>query len=56
MIGAGTVVLAAVLLSTVHGALTRADEGAVAQPEVDDLDRVEREDELQVAAGIGNES
>jgi MFS family permease len=56
VIGAGTVVLAAVLLSTVHKALTAADNGVVQQPELDDLDRVEREDELQVAAGIGNES
>ena len=55
-IGAGTVVVAAVLLSTVHGALTAADRGETGQPELDDVDRAEREDELQVAAGIGNES
>jgi predicted MFS family arabinose efflux permease len=56
VIGAGTVVLAALLLATVHRALTNADAGAVAQPEPTELDRIEREDELQVAAGIGNES
>jgi MFS family permease len=55
-IGAGTVVLAGLLLSTVHRALSRADAGEVVQPEPTDLDRVEREDEMQVAAGIGNES
>jgi predicted MFS family arabinose efflux permease len=56
IIGAGAVVLAAIVLSTVHGALTQADRGEVSQPEVDDLDRVEHEDELRVAAGLGNES
>ena len=48
--------LAAVLLSTVHTALTRADEGAVAQPELDELDRVERAEALPIGAAIGNES
>jgi len=56
LIGAGAVLLAAVALSTVHAALSRADAGAVAQPELDDLDVAEREDELGVAAGLGNES
>jgi ACDE family multidrug resistance protein len=55
-IGAGSVLLAAALLSTVHRALTAADRGEVVQPEPDELDRIEREDELQVAAAIGNES
>jgi len=55
-IAAGSVVLAAVVLSTVHRALTSADRGEIAQPEVDDLDRVEREDEVQVGAAFGNES
>ena len=53
-IGAATVALAAVVLSTVHRALAAADRGETAQPELDDLDRVEREDEMQVSAGIGN--
>ena len=53
-IAAATVALAAVVLSTVHRALAAADRGETAQPELDDLDRVEREDEMQVSAGIGN--
>ena len=56
VIGAGTVLLAALLLATVHRALNKADAGAVAQPEPTELDRVEREDELQIAAGIGSEN
>jgi hypothetical protein len=40
----------------VHNAQSDADRGAVRQPEKDELDRVEREEQLQVAAGIGNES
>ena len=56
LLGAGTVALAALVLATVHQALTAADHGAVAQPELDELDRIEREDELQVGAAIGNES
>ena len=55
-IATATLVVAAVILSTVHRSLEDADAGAVEQPELDDLDRVEHEDELQVAAGIGNES
>jgi predicted MFS family arabinose efflux permease len=55
-IGAGSVLLAAIVLSTVHGAITRADRGEVDQPEADELDVAEREDALQVGAGIGNES
>jgi hypothetical protein len=54
LIGTATVLLAAVVLSTVHAALDAADRGEIAQPELSDLDRVEREDELQVGAGLGN--
>jgi len=54
LIGAAAVVAAAFVLSTVHKALDAADRGAVAQPEHDELDRVEREDEMQVSAGLGN--
>jgi predicted MFS family arabinose efflux permease len=56
LIAAGTVLLAAVVLATVRGALAAADRGAVAQPELDALDVVEREDALPVAAAVGNES
>jgi MFS transporter, ACDE family, multidrug resistance protein len=56
LIGAGTVVLAALVLSTVHRALAAADRGEIAQPERTELDLAERADELQVGAGIGSES
>jgi MFS transporter, ACDE family, multidrug resistance protein len=54
LLGAGTVLAAGVVLTTVHRALDAADRGAIAQPETSDLDRVEREDELEVGAGLGN--
>jgi ACDE family multidrug resistance protein len=54
LLGAGAVVAAAIVLSTVHGALDAADRGEIIQPELNDLDRVEREDGVQVAAGLGN--
>ncbi|HET6875954.1 MAG TPA: MFS transporter [Jatrophihabitans sp.] len=56
LLGAATVLFAAIALATVHRALAAADRGEVPQPELDDLDRVEREDELEVGAVIGNES
>jgi MFS family permease len=56
VIAAATVLVAAFVLSSVHRALTAADGGQVPQPEPDELDRVEREDELEVGAGLGNES
>ncbi|HEV7204995.1 MAG TPA: MFS transporter [Jatrophihabitans sp.] len=52
LIGAAVVVVAALVLSTVHRALAAADRGEVHQPERDDLDRAERE--LPVAAGLGS--
>jgi MFS family permease len=56
VLGAGTVVLAAFVLATVHRALAAADRGELVQPELDELDRVERLEELQVGAAIGSES
>jgi MFS family permease len=56
LLGGASVLVAAVVLATVHRALAAADRGAVAQPAPDRLDQVERLDELQVGAGIGNES
>jgi MFS transporter, ACDE family, multidrug resistance protein len=56
LLGAGTVLAAAAVLSTVHRALGAADRGEVPQPELTDLDRVEHEDALQVGAGLGSES
>ncbi|MGH3414123.1 MAG: MFS transporter [Marmoricola sp.] len=56
VIAAGTLVAAGVVLATVHRSLKAADHGEIEQPEFDDVDRVEREDELQVGAGVGNET
>ena len=54
VLGAVTVLLAAVVLSTVHRALEAADRGQVEQPELTELDRLEREDELEIGAALGN--
>jgi predicted MFS family arabinose efflux permease len=54
VLGAATVLLAAVVLSSVHRALVAADHGLVVQPESSELDRVEREDALEVGAALGN--
>lgn len=56
LLGAGTVLVAAFVLATVHTALAAADRGETVQPEYDELDVIEREDELQIGAAIGNES
>ncbi len=56
LIGTGTLLVAAGVLSTVQRALAQADRGEVHQPEPEPLDVAEREDELAVSAGIGNES
>jgi predicted MFS family arabinose efflux permease len=56
VLGAGAVVLAAAVLSTVHRPLEAADRGEVVQPEPDELDRIEREEALQVGAVLGTES
>jgi predicted MFS family arabinose efflux permease len=54
LIGAAAIIAAAFVLSTVRAALDAADRGEVVQPELDDLDRVERDEELEVAAGLGS--
>jgi MFS transporter, ACDE family, multidrug resistance protein len=54
-IGTATLLAAAVTLSTVHTALEAADRGEVSQPELNDLDRIERENQDQVAVGLGNQ-
>jgi predicted MFS family arabinose efflux permease len=54
LIGAATILAAAVVLTSVHRALSAADRGEVVQPERSDLERVEREDDVQVAAGLGS--
>ena len=50
LIAAGTVLIAAVVLSTVRKQLAAADRGEIAQPEPTGLDRVEHRD--PVAGGI----
>jgi ACDE family multidrug resistance protein len=54
LLGTGTLLVAALVLSTVRRDLAAADAGKMSQPELNDLDRVEREDEIQVAAGLGS--
>jgi predicted MFS family arabinose efflux permease len=54
LLGAATVLAAAALLATAHRALDAADRGEVAQPEYDELDRLERVDAVEVGAGFGN--
>jgi predicted MFS family arabinose efflux permease len=56
LLGAGTLIVAAVVLSTVHRALAAADRGDLHQPELTELDRFENAEPVQVAAGVGNES
>jgi MFS transporter, ACDE family, multidrug resistance protein len=56
LLGTAAVLAGAVVLSTVHRALDAADRGEIPQPELDNLDRVEREDVLQVGAALGNEA
>ena len=54
LLGAGTLLAAAVVLATVHKALAAADRGEVAQPELDELDQAEDEDPFPEATTIGN--
>jgi ACDE family multidrug resistance protein len=54
LIGTATMVAAALVLTSVRRALDAADRGEVVQPELNELDRVEHEDGLQVAAGLGS--
>jgi MFS transporter, ACDE family, multidrug resistance protein len=54
LIGTATIIAAAIVLSTVHRALDAADRGEIAQPQLNELDRAEHDDEMQVAAGLGN--
>jgi len=54
LLGAGTVVLAAAVLGTVHRTLDAADRGEIAQPEPTEIDRVEREEDAVVGAALGS--
>jgi ACDE family multidrug resistance protein len=53
-LGTATLVAAAIVLSTVHKALTAADRGEIAQPVITQLDREEGEDPIGGAIGIAN--
>lgn len=54
LLGAGTLLAAAVVLATVHGTLTAADAGEIAQPELDELDAFEDENPFPEATTVGN--
>ena len=54
LIGTATIIAAALVLATVHRALDAADRGEIVQPELNELDRFEHDEQLQVAAGLGN--
>jgi hypothetical protein len=54
LIGTATIVAAALVLTTVHRALDAADRGEIAQPELNELDRFEHDEDVQVAAGLGS--
>jgi MFS family permease len=55
VLGAVAVLVAALVLSTVRRSLDAADRGeGAAQPETSDLARAEREEEMQISAGLGN--
>jgi ACDE family multidrug resistance protein len=53
LIGAVTIIAAALVLATVRDAVDAADRGEVVQPELNELDRFEQDGQLQVAAGLG---
>ena len=53
VIGAATIIAAALVLATVRPALDAADRGEVDQPELNEVDQVEHENQLKVAAGLG---
>ncbi len=53
-LGAVTLVIAGVVLSLVHRTLAAADRGEIAQPENTLLDKVEDDDPIAGALGVGN--
>jgi len=55
-IGTGTLIAAAIALSTVHRTLSAADHGEIAQPQLDPLDRVEAENPYAAADPLGTAS
>jgi ACDE family multidrug resistance protein len=54
LVGAGTVLAAAVVLATVRKALAAADRGEIAQPELDVLDEVENRNPIVGGLAVGN--
>jgi hypothetical protein len=53
LIGAASIIAAALVLATVRAALDAADRGEVDQPELNEVDRFEHDEQLKVAAGLG---
>jgi MFS family permease len=53
-LGTATLIAAAIVLSTVHNALTAADRGEIAQPVITELDQAENDNPFPGAVGIGN--
>jgi predicted MFS family arabinose efflux permease len=54
LIGAGAVLVAAIVLSTVRKALGAADRGETVQPELDELDEIEGRDPVVGGLAVGN--
>ena len=54
LIGAGAVLAAAVVLSTVRKALAAADRGETVQPELDELDRIENQNPIAGGLAVGS--
>jgi ACDE family multidrug resistance protein len=54
LLATATLIAAAIVLSTVHKALTAADRGEIAQPVVTELDKAENENPFPEATAIGN--
>ena len=53
LLGAATIIAAALVLATVRPALDAADRGEVVQPERSEVDQFEHDERLTVAAGHG---
>jgi MFS family permease len=54
LLGTATLIAAAIILGTVHRALSAADRGEIVQPMVTELDEVENENPFPGATAIGN--
>ncbi|HEX4443144.1 MAG TPA: MFS transporter [Galbitalea sp.] len=54
LLGTATLIAAAIVLASVHKALSAADRGEIAQPVVTELDKIENDNPLPGATAIGN--